>query len=81
MDGFYLRILLSLLTCFIYVSSGAGCVEKADILYKSPDTKKQGEFTGKSGWKWSTRQFDQFFWGYMIMVWALGYERSDSDLI
>lgn len=31
--------------CFIYVSAGAGCVEKADITNKSLDTTKEG-------WRW-----------------------------
>lgn len=59
--------------CFIYVSAGAGCVEKADIANKSLDTTKEGwgdgvgrGDTGESGWKWSTLQIDQFVWGYII---------------
>lgn len=53
--------------CFIYVSTGAGSVEKADIANKSLDTKRRWwGYTGESGWKWSTLHIDQFVWGYMI---------------
>lgn len=70
--------------CFIYVSTGAGCVEKADIASKSLDTKREGgRCTGKvaeNDQRYKSISLSEVIWSCLFgsLQWTFCFPETDK---